>query len=281
MTPEEQAALVAAQEKQLRDLATQITNMAKLGFDPMTIRKGIVAAVVDTSTPPTVSINISGDQTTLITAVRTLNNYTPVVGQTVLVAKQGTEIFLLGAISAANPTSVNNFTDNGWIRATLTNGSHGGNSNGDVYYRRVLDHGSWKMQWRGGWAPGGATAMIDTANAIDPDYRPTSHRSLTCARDLTGAMSATMDFHTDGRVILTGGTEPTNSATVSLGGGTDSAGSHSHGIDDTYGASGEFVQSDGTSSNGSHSHGWSDSASHSHTPTAPVWISLNGLEYFI
>ena len=100
MTPEEQAALDAAQEKQIRELASQITQMAKLGFDPMTVRKGVVAAVADTTTPPTVSINISGDTTTLVSQVRTLNNYTPVVGQTVLIGKQGTEIFLLGAISS-------------------------------------------------------------------------------------------------------------------------------------------------------------------------------------
>lgn len=281
MTPEEQAALDASQEKMIRELASQITKMSKLGFDPLTIRKGIVAAVIDTSTPPTVSINISGDETTLISAVRTLNNYTPVVGQTVLVAKQGTEIFLLGAISAANPTSVNNHTDNGWIRATLTNGAHGGNSNGDIYYRRVLDHGSWKMQWRGGWDPLGETVLIDTADALDPDYRPTSHRSLVAARALTGGLSVTVDFHTSGRVVMTGFQTATNSASVSLGGGTDSAGSHSHGISDTYGATGEFVQSDGTSSNGSHSHSWGDSASHSHTPSFPSWISLNGLEYFL
>jgi hypothetical protein len=253
--------------------------MAKLGFDPMTVRKGVVAAVADTTTPPTVSINISGDATTLVSQVRTLNNYTPVVGQTVLVGKQGTEIFLLGAISAANPTSVNNFSDNGWIRATLTNGTHGGNSNGDVYYRRVMDHGSWKMQWRGGWAPAGETAMIDTADALDPDYRPTSHRSLLCARSLTGDTAAQFDFHTSGRVVLTGGTSATASATVSLGGSTASGGSHSHGFDDTYNST--SFTFDVTYTDGSHSHGWSDSASHSHTPTAPTWVSLNGLEYFL
>lgn len=278
MTPEEQAAADAEQIKQLRDLAAEMVRLSKLGFDPLTVRKGIIAAVADTTTPPTVSINISGDETTLVSQVRTLNNYTPVVGQTVLIGKQGTEIFLLGAISAANPTSVNNTTDNGWIRADLDNGSHGGNSNGDVYYRRVMDHGSWKMQWRGGWAPGGATTMI---TGLDPDYRPTSLRSLLCARALTGSVAAQLDFKSDGSVVLTGGSTTVTSATVSLGGSTDGDGDHSHGISDTYGASGEFVQSDGTSTNGYHSHSWSDSASHTHTPSAPAWISLNGLEYFL
>lgn len=280
MTPEEQIALDAAQEKQIRELAAQITQMSKLGFDPLTVRKGVVAAVSDTTSPPTVAINISGDATTLVSQVRTLNNYTPVVGQTVLVGKQGTEIFLLGAISAANPMSVNNFSDNGWIRATLTNGSHGGNSNGDVYYRRVLDHGSWKMQWRGGWDPGGETVLIDTADALGTDYRPSSHRSLVCARSLAGETAAQIDFHTSGRVVMTGGTTATSSASVSLGGSTGSSGSHSHGFDDSYEAGGSYAF-DVTYTTGSHSHSWSDSASHSHTPTAPTWVSLNGLEYFL
>lgn len=278
MTPEEQAALDAAQEKQIRELAAQITQMSKLGFDPLTIRKGIVAAVSDTTSPPTVAINISGDATTLVSQVRTLNNYTPVVGQTVLVGKQGTEIFLLGAISAANPMSVNNFSDNGWIRATLTNGSHGGNSNGDVYYRRVLDHGSWKMQWRGGWSPAGATAMIDTADALGTDYRPSSHRSVLCARALTGETAAQFDFHTNGRVVLTGGTTATNSASVSLGGSTGSASTSSY-VEHSHG--GAVATAGITHNDGFHSHSWSDSASHSHTPTAPSWVSLNGLEYFL
>src|SRR5687768_11097663 len=249
--------------------------MAKLGFDPMTVRKGVVAAVADTTTPPTVSINISGDTTTLVSQVRTLNNYTPAVGQTVLIGKQGTEIFLLGAISATSPTSVSTFTDNGWIQATLTNGSHNGNSNGNVYYRRVLDHGSWKMQWRGGWTTGGSDIMIDTADALDPDYRPTGHRTVPAARDLVGATNVNIDFHTNGRVVVTGGVEPTNSATVSLSGTTGSALTSSY-VEHSHG--GAVAISGITHNDGFHSHSWSDSASHSHTPTAPVWVSLNGVE---
>jgi hypothetical protein len=278
VTPEEQAAMDASQEKQIRELAAQIGQMSKLGFDPMTIRKGIIAAVSDTTSPPTVALNISGDTETLIDQVRTLNNYTPIVGQTVLVAKQGTEIFLLGAISAASPFNVGAFggSDNGWQQATLTNGSHGGNSNGNIYYRRVLDHGSWKMQWRGGWSPGGATTMIGSANALDTDFRPGSLRSLLCARDATGSVAVKLDFQADGQVVMIGGTTGPSlsipSVSMNYSGGTDGQ---------------LFGYQSLAGSDLGHYHGCSGTtAGHSHvgatsTVTAPTWVSLNGIEYFL
>lgn len=291
MTPEEQAALDAEQEKQIRDLATQITQMSRLGFDPMTIRKGIIAAVNDTSSPPTVAINISGDETTLVSQVRTLNNYTPLVGQTVLVAKQGAEIFLLGAIAATNPTGVNTATDNGWNRATLTAGSHGGNSNGDIYYRRVMDHGSWKMQWRGGWNVSGTTVIT----GLDPDYCPSSLRSVPAARNASGlVVMAKLDFASDGSVTLAGGT--LTGTTTTEGGqstsgaspGTSSHGGHAHGIDwdgSVYNANHNHFGA--TFSGGSHNHTvdnhWHGNGNHNHdlSVTAPTWVSFNGVEYFL
>ncbi len=300
MTPEEQAALDAAQEKEIRDLAAQITQMAKLGFDPMTIRKATIASVNDTSSPPTVGINISGDNETLVSQVRTLNNYTPLMGQTVLLAKQGTEIFIFGAIAANNPASVNNETDNGWKRASLAAGSHGGNGNGDIYYRRVLDHGAWKMQWRGGWNASGTTIVT----GLDPDYRPSSLRSLAAARNSNG-LSTTLkvDFGTDGSVTLAG-----SSLTANLdinasapGGYTSFVSSHSHGVSvstsgsggtggasagtaHTHGVSVSTSGSGSTSSNGGHDHSISVN-SHFHGGTvstdSPTWVSLNGLEYFL
>jgi hypothetical protein len=281
VTPEEQAAMDAAQEKQIRELAAQITQMSKLGFDPLTIRKGIIASVNDATTPPTVSINISGDTSTLVAQVRTLNNYTPLVNQTVLVAKQGTEIFLLGSIASINPSGValGQEASNGWQKATLTNGSHNGNGNGDVFYRRVMDHGSWKMQWRGGWSPAGATVMIDTADALDPDYRPASSRSLLVARNQTASNVAKLDFLSTGLVNLVGGTTaPTGSASI------DSS-DHSHG-GGTGGALSGYNSQAGTDLGHSHSistssHNHGGTANLSITVAAPTWISLNGIEYFL
>lgn len=285
MTPEEQAALDASQEKQLRDLATQITQMAKLGFDPMTIRKGIIGAVSDTTSPPTVSLNISGDTDTLVAQVRTLNNYTPLTGQTVLLAKQGTEIFILGAIAATSPMNVggDSIPDNGWRQSPLTAGSHGGNGNGDVYYRRVLDHGSWKMQWRGGWNVSGTT-MIGSGEALDTDFRPSSKRSVLAARSATSSNVVQFDFMTDGTVVLVGGTTAPSSVSSAPGGTTDSVDP----IDSTTTALSGYLSQGG--SDLGHSHGvvgshyhdiFVDSHSHSIAVAAPTWVSLNGLEYFL
>lgn len=283
MTPEEQAAMDAAQEKQIRELAAQITQMSKLGFDPLTIRKGIVASVNDATSPPTVSINISGDTSTLVAQVRTLNNYTPLVGQTVLVAKQGTEIFLLGSIASVNPTGTTTTmaSTSGWIKATLTNGTHGANGNGDIYYRRVMDHGSWKMQWRGGWGPAGATAMIDTADALDPDYRPSSTRSVVAARNQVGTNAVYFNFLANGEVDMIGGTTAPTLDINSSSPGTSSNGSHAHGYFDDWDGLGSG-SNDSTGSEGSHSHTVN---SHFHggsvTVAAPTFVSLNGIEYFL
>lgn len=272
MTPEESA----AQERELRELAAMISKMGKLDFDPMTVRKGVVASVNDFADPPTVSINISGDTNTLVSQVRTLNNYTPVVGQTVLVAKQGTEIFLLGSIASINPRSTTDatLTGNGWIKADLSNGSHGSGEHA-VHYRRVLDHGSWKMQWRGLWNTSGSTTMIDSGDALDPNYRPTSYRAVVCARQSAGAVTIRLDFNANGTVeVLTGtpGISSTSMGTSSAN--TSSTVSHSHG--------GEVSTSTITHNDGSHSHSVN---SHSHGGLVlidyPSWISLNGVEYFL
>lgn len=294
MTPEEQVAHDAEVEKQLRDLATQIADMTKLGFDPMTIRKGIIASVSDATSPPTVSLNISGDVGTLVSEVRLLNNYTPLVGQTVLLAKQGTEIFLLGSIASDNPhvAAQSSESGNGWTTLSPSNGSSGSGDNA-IRYRRVMDHGSWKMQWRGEWNPAGSSTMIASGQALDTDYRPGGRRALAAARDASGATTLRMEFSSDGTVTMWQ-SAPTINNTGDIGTSTGSAGSfsigsHSHGYDDNYGANGEFISSDGTYSAGgfsvgSHTHaGYTVTHNHGGTTqiAAPSWISLNGLEYFL
>jgi hypothetical protein len=212
-TPEEAAAISDARnDEEIRALAQQVLKASELGFEPTTIVKGIVAAIDLTSSPPTISLQISGDTATTISSVRVMNNYTPVTGQTVLIAKQGADIVVLGQIADANGYEVDN-SSGGWNKATLAAGSHGGNDNGDVYYRRILDHGSWKMQWRGGWDPSGATVMV---SALAAEFRPTSKRTVLAARQIqTGAVSVQFDFNTNGSVTLVGDTATAASAVVS------------------------------------------------------------------
>ncbi len=272
MTPEE----TAAQERELRELAAMISKMGKLGFDPMTVRKGVVASVNDFADPPTVSINISGDTNTLVSQVRTLNNYTPLVGQTVLIGKQGTEIFLLGSIASVNPRTVASASeeDNGWIKATLAAGSHGGGE-GDVYYRRVMDHGSWKMQWRGQWNVSGTTMI--SSGGLDPNYRPAANRAVAAARNVNGADTCQVIFASTGGVTISSASSATPSldisgSALSVGGSTDVR------LSGYQSAAGSDL---------GHSHTWGDTTTaHTHSGSSisiasPTWVSLNGVEYFL
>lgn len=299
-TAEETRALSnSASDSEIRELAQTLLTTTQLGFDPTTILKGIITAVEPDTSPPTVSIQISGDTTTTVAEVRILNSYSPQVGHTVLVAKQGADIVILGNISNTAASG----TDSGagdWTKATLAAGSHDGNSNGDVAYRKVLDHGAWKMQWRGGWSVSGTTVI----SALDTEFRPSHRVSMLAARTSTGAISVYVVFETDGSVVLAATTTGTNSsnasgdvgtASMSTGsGGGFSVGDHSHAIPFDGDADGGGADhnhfgsalSSGAFSLGSHSHGASHDhsffgGSHSHPVTAPTWVSFNGLEYFL
>ncbi|MER7596288.1 hypothetical protein [Streptomyces hydrogenans] len=285
---EKKALLDARNEEEIRLLVAQMQKAGALGFDPSTHVKGVITAVSYASSPPTVSLQISGDTTTTITGVRIMNNFTPVTGQTVDIRKQGADIVITGHTADVSGTARGQ-VGSGWIKATLTNGSHNGNSNGDVYYRLKLDDGSWKVQWQGGWAPEGSSIMIDSGQALPERFWPKALRSVPAARQVSTATSVVFDFHTDGRVVLTGHTYSTSASTVSgdvsfvsIGGSgfTSVNGSHTH-ID-----GGGFA----TTTSGGHDHSVNIGASHdhgfyggAHTHTAfwPAWVSLNGVEYFL
>ena len=216
----------AFSEEEIRNLAQLIAKSGALGFDPTTIVKGVVTAVDFAGSPPTVSIQISGESTVTINSVSLLNNYSPQAGHTVLIAKQGANIVVLGHIADVGGLSAGDASDD-WQLATLSVGTHGANNNGDICFRRVMDHGSWKMQWRGGWAPpASGEFMIDAGQALPEEYRPTGLRSVLAARQFsTGAMACQVDFTSDGRVRVTGMTGATSSASsggdVLPGGGGD------------------------------------------------------------
>ncbi|WP_432112875.1 hypothetical protein [Streptomyces sp. S1] len=298
-TPEEaQALLDAKNDEEIRLLAAQMQKAGALGFDPSTHVKGTITAINYSQAPPTVSILISGDTTTVVDDVRIMNNFTPVVGQTVDIRKQGPDVVITAATASVGGTAVP--AGSGWVRATLTNGTHGAANQGHVYYRLIMDHGSWKMQWRGGWNVSG-TVMIDAANALDSQFCPAdTDRTLIAARNTAGgAVGVHITFTSDGRVVMSGHNTTPLSATVSgditfasLGGNgfTSLGGSHSHGYTDSYGAAGEFFFSSSTGSSGSHDHSFSFSASHdhgflggahTHSVNSPSWVSFNGLEYFL
>lgn len=301
-TTEETRALAEAHaDDEIRALAQQLQAAMDPGRNLGSWIKAVVTAVDFNGSPPTLSIQIGGDTTTTVTNVRLLNNYTPEVGHTVLVAYQGADIVVFGHIADAGALFP---ADNGWIKATLSSGtSHNGNSNGDVYYRRVLEDGSWKMQWQGAVSVGSNMFIIDTGQALGSEYRPTSLRSMMAARNSTGSNDVKLDFRTDGRVQIVGANTTGASSTVSgdvwsngshshsvgshsHGGGTGSIGGHQHftsGVGSTFAGGhshGIGSTSLGTGSSGYHDHGFS-SGSHTHSVTTPTWVSLNGIEYFI
>lgn len=285
-TPEETRAITNAySEEEIRALADAIKKSGELGFEPNTLTKGIITAIDFAGSPPTVTINIGGDTTTPIANVRMLNDYSPVVGHTVLISKQGPDIIIFGHIAEVAGKAVANGA-NGWTLATLSAGSHNGDSQGSVYYRRVLEDGSWKMQWQGGWGVSG-TFMINTGQALATEFRPSAKRVLTAARTLTGLPDCQMAFHTDGRVELLGGTATAGNTTNvsgdvgigSEGGGGVADTSHNHADWEGFATYTTFM-SHSHGGGGGHDHAFFGGG-HTHPVTAPTWVSLNGLEYFL
>lgn len=285
--PAEGAPTASAQEGQVvggqqsGEISLLVDQLAKpdLPFDPATIRKGTITASNPTATPPSVDLTLSGDDTTTVSAVRYIDSYSPVVGDTVLIIKQGTDIVVLGQI---NDTGVG--ADNGWQTPSLGSGfSNNGNSNGNPAYRLVVDNGDLKVQWKGSVAKTGTATALCTLAA---PYLPASKRSIITARDPGGGSNVVqLDFNTDGTVVVVGGT------TVPSGTGTTGASpslSHQHYLGTTdYQICGYLSQA-GSDLCHAHGMGYSDFqlGTHTHTMgnlavTFPVWISLNGIEYFL
>ncbi|MFJ4828386.1 hypothetical protein ACIP79_00370 [Streptomyces sp. NPDC088747] len=216
----EQQAAEAAQLDAIRELATEIAKQAVLDFDPATIRKGNVTGIADTSAPPTLSVQISGDATTTIDGVRYVDSYVPAVGDVALIIKQGTDLIALGRVAAA-------YSATAWTTVALGAGwSHNGNSNGNVRYRKVWDNGSPKMQWRGAAARSSGTVAVSTPLASG--FRPQSLVSVVVARAAAGGSnSVKLDFRTDGTVEMVGGTTSPDAGTT--GGTTPNEITHTHG----------------------------------------------------
>lgn len=285
-TPEESKAIQAARElEELRALAKELFQSGQLGFDPSTLIKGTVKAFDFSGSPPTLTITIGGDTTTEVSDVRLMNNYSPEVGHTVLIAKQGAQIVVLGHIAELSAYTVNNEAG-GWQRAELSFGAHGGGDNGDLYYRRILDHGSWKVQWRGGWTTNGQLTVIASNGLEGEAYRPSSKRTCLAARSSNGAAACHITFDDGGNVYLEAPDARGNFATVSGDVGTGGSG----GFTGAGGTSG-FVGTGGADphthsgdnhvhSGASHDHSFSGGA-HIHSVNYPTWVSFNGVEYFL
>lgn len=195
VTPEEAAAQAAAADAaaqaallndQIKALATEIAKQTLLDFDPATIRKAEVTASADTANPPTISIQISGDTTVTIDGVRYLDSYSPVVGDTILVFKQGTDLVALGQINdtPASPA------DQGWV------------TTGGVQYRKVLDNGDLKVVLRGSFTVSGTSLWT-----MNSGYIPSVTRTILAGRNGEATSVLVQIAVTTGAVTLVGGTQ--------------------------------------------------------------------------
>src|SRR5690349_11701886 len=93
--------MVTMQVDELRQLAAEMQK-TDLPFDPSTLRKGTVTAVSLATTPPTITVQLSGDTTTDVPGVRCARNYTPLVGDQAVLIKQGTDLLALTAVASTS-----------------------------------------------------------------------------------------------------------------------------------------------------------------------------------
>jgi hypothetical protein len=243
-----------AQALALRELAmAQQRKLDGIAGDFATVKKGVVVGL-ETSGTPAVTINLSGDETT-IPGVHYLETYSPAVGDIILLLKQGAELLALGTVADA-------FSEAGWSTAQLGSGySHdltGATGSGPVQYRRVWDHGSLKMQWKGVAAR--ATSADLVCEVLPLGYRPANKKILVCARDVDSAANAMkMEFQVNGTVTTLG-------AAVRTGNGGTTISNN---------------QSDSSANHNGFSH-FHASSQHDHNIGGEaLWISFDGLEYFL
>lgn len=325
-------AAAAAQLNAIRELATEIAKQAVLDFDPATIRKGTVTAIAAGAAPPTLSVQISGDTTATIAGVRYIDSYAPEAGDVVLIIKQGTDLVAIGEIAGQ-------FSESDWTDASLAAGfSHNGNSGGNLRYRRIWDHGSWKIQWKGVVGRSSGTVVC----TLPAGYRPANLRPTITARTAVGgANDVKIDFAVDGTVNLVGMGTTANAVSSHTHGVDITDNDHTHGVDITdnghdhaipesshnHGSHSHVVNIDDnphnhggsttlvgvtidgntngeTPNTSTHTHGGTDltavtingttdgtgvtingdtgsGGGHSHDVDDPVWVSFNGIEYFL
>jgi len=187
------AAADSAVHTQARDLATL------LAVDPQIsamIIKGVVTAINLAGTPPTLSAQLAGDTSSSVSLIRFIDSYTPVVGDTCLIIKQGSDIFCIGQMNDNGSGSAN-----GWVQPTLgTNFTH---SADPIMYRLINDHGDNKIQLRGSCTHTSTNTALWT---MPTGFRPATNRVVLIARDNTQSNVAQLLINTDGTMVLGGAT---------------------------------------------------------------------------
>jgi hypothetical protein len=291
--PSAKASKATEQHIDLRDLATILAPDDSVWAS---VIKGTVTVVELTGSPPTITIQVSGDTSVDIPGVRFIDSYSPVIGDTVLLVKQGSEIFALGQMNSTTTAP----SENGWVTPSLGSGVTA-HSIDPVRYRVVVRDGDRVVQLRGGVTLSGTQTALWTMPA---DVRPVVNLlPLLCARNPDGG-SNVAQLQANGSMVLAGATtSPTGGAASEATTGTSSIGTtvnsfvlttsnhngHSHWIN---GDGNHPPPNDRTEHTGDHNHtvpahghGMAHTHEHPHTHTNtvdhPDWLSFNGIEYIL
>lgn len=253
---------------------------------------GTVTAVSLTGTPPSITVKMQGDDVE-VAGIAFIESYSPVVGDTVNMIKQGSEVWAIGQIVTTSAAP----TDTGWIQPTLA-----ANITTDpvdpVRYRVIVDHGTRKVQMRGGVSVASAANTLWT---MPTEARPVVNmRPILIARDPNGANDTHLTPNANGTMVLsgsgtagssTGGSTSTGNASVSgtsdwvqdppfsAGGQPTTNGPYNDdtGVDHVH----QMNHRHGFNA-GSHSHSIpAGGGSHTHSVPASTWVSFNGIEYFL
>lgn len=283
----------AQQSDEVRRLAMALSTEDQIAA---LVLKGTVAAVNLTGAPPTISIYLSGDTSTTIASVRFIDSYSPVVGDTVLIVKQGSDLFALGQMNSTTASPA----ENGWVTPTLGSGftTH---SIDPVRYRVVVRDGDRIVEMRGGVTVSGTPTALWT---MPSDVRPVVNLlPLLIARDPGGGSNvAQLQVNANGTMVLAGATTGVIGVLSSGSGtsgstapGTNSAGEHRHweyNYPTPIGSGGKSgydgANPDFTDYNGIHSHTVNShthtTPNHTHTMDPvnhPTLLSFNGVSYVL
>lgn len=294
--PSAKASKATEQHIDLRDLATILAPDDSVWAS---VIKGTVTVVELTGSPPTITIQVSGDTSVDIPGVRFIDSYSPVIGDTVLLVKQGSEIFALGQMNSTTTAP----SENGWVTPSLGSGVTA-HSIDPVRYRVVVRDGDRVVQLRGGVALSGTQTALWTMPA---DVRPVVNLlPLLCARNPDGGSNvAQLQVNANGTMVLAGATvspsggQPSNATTGTSSIGvtvnstvfnTSTHSGHRHWLSDWLGGPPKDFTPDpenGAHSHtvGAHGHGMAHTHEHPHTHTNtvahPTWLSFNGIEYVL
>jgi hypothetical protein len=275
---QEDAQRAATQHQQLTSLAGALA--PKKTSCSACLVKGVVTAV----SYPYMTVQVDGDTMTSIANVRYLEAYSPVVGDTCTMLKQGPDLLAIGRVNTTTASPA----VNGWVAPSLGTGIT--NTADTVRYRVINDNGERKIQLRGKVSVSGSNITLFTMPA---DLRPLFDLQLLAARDNTQSNVVQLNIASTGGVTIIGVTSgvagssggPTNFRT-----GVNPSGGYTDSVDVNH----THFSSDGP--NPATPSSWTSTINtgftlHNHQMGAhqhaldrvlhPTSVSLNGVEYFL